>query len=50
MEKRKIGDIVIPKDYPILKGTISGIERDLDGITPLYILENGGRYTEKELQ
>jgi len=46
---RKEGEIAIPKDFPILKSKIVGIGKDLDG-GPLYFLENGGRYTEVELQ
>lgn len=52
MEKNKIrkeGEIAIPKDFPILKSKIIGIGRDFDN-EPLYFLENGGRYTELELQ
>jgi hypothetical protein len=48
--ERKIGDIAIPKDFPILQSEIASIQIDLDRETPLYILKNGGRYTENELK
>lgn len=48
--ERKIGDIAIPKDFPILQREIVRIETDLDRKTPLYILKNGGRYTDNELK
>ena len=46
---RKEGDLAIPQKYPILKGKITGIKKDLDD-SPLYLLDNGGRYTESELE
>lgn len=47
---RKIGDIAIPKDLPILKGKIIKIGTDFDGKTPLYTLKTGAKYIESELQ
>ena len=52
MENNKLrqeGEIAIPKEFPILKSKIVSIREDFAGAT-LYLLENGGRYTEQELQ
>lgn len=47
---RKIGDIAIPKDFPVLEGKIIKIGKDFDRKTPLYTLKSGAKYTESELQ
>jgi len=46
---RKEGQMAIPKNYPILKSEIVSVGKDMDG-SPLYLLGNGGRYTEIELE
>jgi len=45
----KIGDVGIPKDFEILSGVIIEIREDLTG-EPLYILDNGCKYTDSELE
>jgi len=45
----KIGDTVIPKKRPILKGVVRKIGRDFNG-RPLYILDNGTMHTEEEIK
>ena len=44
----KKGDIVTPRDFPELKGTIIWIDRDYAN-QDLYVLDNGCRYTESEV-
>ena len=44
----KEGDIVTPKLYPQLKSKVESIET-FAGDT-VYVLENGTRYTEEELE
>ena len=46
--KFKIGDIVVPKDQPELADEIVEIGDFLD--EPVYVLKNGCRYTEDELE
>jgi len=45
----KKGDLVIPKDFPELKGTIIQIDIDHFGGETLYILDNKCVFTENEL-
>ena len=47
MTEIKIGDIVTPKTFPQLKGKVEKIDTFI-GET-VYVLENGGMYTENEL-
>ena len=44
----KVGDTVIPKTRPLLKGTVKKIGKSFDD-KPLYILDNGCLFTEEEL-
>ena len=44
----KVGDEVTPKLTPQLKGKVARIEPFFGGI--VYVLENGTRYTEEELE
>jgi len=46
---KKIGDIVIPKKQPLLKGKVIKIGKSFDD-KPLYILDNHCMYTEEELE
>jgi len=48
--KRKIGDLVTPKDFPELKSKVKRITKDHWVGETLYILENGTAYTEDELR
>ena len=44
----KVGDTVIPKKHPSLKGVVKNISKAYDG-SALYILDNGCMYTEEEV-
>ena len=45
----KIGDMVISKRCPTLKGVVKKIGKSFDD-KPLYILDNGCMFTEEELK
>jgi hypothetical protein len=45
----KVGDTVILKKGPILKGVVRKIGKDFNG-KPLYILTNGNMYTAEEIK
>ena len=45
---KKMNELVTPKGTPELAGRITRVEQDYNG-EPLYILDNGARYTEEEL-
>jgi len=47
--KRKINDLVTPKDCPELESKVERITKDIAG-EPLYVLENGTFFTEDELE
>ena len=49
MKTRNIGDTVVPKRRPELKSEIIMISKD-HALNTLYILANGGRYIEDELE
>jgi len=44
----KVGDTVIPEDYPQLASKVESIEPFLGGL--VYVLENGTRYAKEELK
>jgi len=48
MKEIKKGDLVTPKEYPLLKGKVEKIKTFM-GDT-VYVLENGGMYTKDELK
>lgn len=44
----KVGDTVIPEDYPQLASKVASIEPFCGGL--VFVLENGTKYTKEELK